>query len=73
MAAIMLNTGVVYEVPATRAQINGKLATDPAADTTVGGVGVTFRTSAIIAVADTLDGLIANYVIPTEPVVPPGG
>lgn len=64
MAAILLSTGLVYEVPATRAQVNAALAAGPAADTAVNGVATTFRTSAVMAVSDTVEGLRPKYLAP---------
>jgi hypothetical protein len=67
MAAILLSTGLVYEVPATRDQVNTALAAGPKADTTVNGVGVSFRTASVMAVADTVDGLRSLYLTPVSP------
>lgn len=57
MAAILLSNGFIYEVPATRDQVNTALGAGPKADTTNGGVPITFRTAAVVAVADTVAGL----------------
>lgn len=74
MSAIMLTTGLCFEVAETRANIGGKAGA--LIDLTVNGVATTFRAASIIAVADSLDGLQPSYVAPkmaieATPVVAP--
>lgn len=72
MAAILVTGGLVFEVPATRDQVNTALAGGPKADTTVNNVPVSFRTSAVMAVADNAEGLRPLYLRPSADDVAPG-
>lgn len=74
MSAIMLTTGLCFEVGETRTQAKQLLGgANQAVDLTVNGVVTTFRATAIIAVADSLDGLAPSYVAPKMPesTIPP--
>jgi hypothetical protein len=75
MAAIMLSTGTVLVVAETRTQVLNALSGAGAAATgTINGAQATIRASAVLAVADTVDGLRGQVVAPNpDPmtVVPP--
>lgn len=64
-AAIMVQTGLCFEIAETRAAAKGALAA-ATADFTVDGVLTTFRSTAILAVADTLSGLRPTMVQPKQ-------
>lgn len=72
----MLNNGYIYEVPATRDVVNAALAAGPKADTTVNGVGVSFRTAVVMSVADSVEGLKPTQIgwgfAPMTEVIPGG-
>jgi hypothetical protein len=75
MAAIKLTTGEVYDVSGvTRQTALDVLARDGAATGLVNGVQTTFRSAAVIAVSDSLEGLraregaiAANAAVLTDP------
>lgn len=63
MAAIMLSTGLCFDVAESRASTISKLG-GATADLTVNGILTTFRASSIIAIADRMTGLQPTMVSP---------